>query len=266
MPQTDNRHEQRDVRNVLIRRDDIDIYEEKPDDFEILNATYEYINATRIEDGCPGFAACFSEPTNASDQEGNMYLGENFFTDYCKYVQELVDCVEELDILNNPGCGDRTVDLSMYKTEETSLCINPIYPLLKNLRQCMNSLNKKLDNYTETVLTLMGLPRHDLTENNKNVSKESFCGTHSEILDETIDAFKRCPTSNIQWSEENIRILRKNYYPVILTRKMPFQCSDHKRKLTGDRIISTSFEKIRIQLYFGGQRNSTAVIQVFDKA
>ncbi|XP_062614775.1 uncharacterized protein LOC134276548 [Saccostrea cucullata] len=249
-----------------MRRDDIDIYEEKRDDFEYINATYEYINDTYIEDDCPGLNACFFAPPNSTDQEGNMYLGENFFTDYCKYVQELVDCVEELDSFKVTECVDQTRFISMYKSKETSLCINPIYPLLKNLRQCMNSLNKKLGNYTETLHTLMGPPGQDFTANDKNVSKESFCGTYNEILDETIDAFKRCPSNNIQWSEEKISILRKNYYPVILGRKIPFQCSDPKRKLTGDRIISTSFEKIKIQLYFGGQNNSTAVIQVFDKA
>ncbi|XP_062567105.1 uncharacterized protein LOC134229380, partial [Saccostrea cucullata] len=100
-----------------------------------------------------------------------MYLGENFFTDYCKYVQELVDCVEELDSFKVTECVDQTRFISMYKSKETSLCINPIYPLLKNLRQCMNSLNKKLGNYTETLHTLMVPPGQDFTANDKNIYK-----------------------------------------------------------------------------------------------
>ncbi|XP_061195401.1 uncharacterized protein LOC133203645 [Saccostrea echinata] len=202
--------------NVLMRRDEFDDFDQYINDTLYINDTYIY-----VEDDCNGLFSCPATTLNSTDQEGNLYLGENFFSDYCKYVQELLDCAEERDIYNDPECVDQRKYLSMYTKKETNLCMNPIYPLLQNLRQCINSLNQKLDNFTKILRPLMTPIGQDFTTN-KDLSNDSFCQTYNQILDETIEAFKGCPSNKVQWSSKNISIIRKNYYPVTTGSTPPF--------------------------------------------
>ncbi|XP_061195399.1 uncharacterized protein LOC133203643 [Saccostrea echinata] len=196
--------------NVLIRRDN--------DETEYTNFT------TYVENSCLEVFSCPKTSIDATDQEGNFFLRENFFTDYCKYTQELLDCAKELDIFNDTDCADQRKFLSIFTTTETSLCINPIYPLIQELRPCLNSIFMKLDNYSQILRPLMKPADHDFTTN--NLSKESFCTTYDQILDETVKEFRSCPLSSVQWTSQNIKLLRKNYYPIVTGKTPPFQCSD----------------------------------------
>ncbi|XP_062577729.1 uncharacterized protein LOC134239577 [Saccostrea cucullata] len=99
-----------------------------------------------------------------------------------------------------------------------------MYPMMQELRPCLNSIYVKLDNYSQILRPLMkSVVDHKITT---DVTKESFCTTYDQILDETVEEFRRCPGSNFQWTTQNIKILRKNYYPIVTGKIPPFECND----------------------------------------
>ncbi|XP_062601059.1 uncharacterized protein LOC134262708 [Saccostrea cucullata] len=195
------------VGNVLMRRD---------------NDNSEYTNVTIVENSCLDIFSCPKTSLDNTDEDGNFFLGENFFTSYCKYTQELLDCAEERDIVNDPECADEINYLAVFSTPETSLCLNPMYPMMQELRPCLNSIYVKLDNYSQILRALMKPVGHDITT---DLSKESFCTTYDQILDATVEEFRRCPGSSFQWTPQNIKILRRNYYPIVTGKIPPFECN-----------------------------------------
>ncbi|XP_062582943.1 uncharacterized protein LOC134244704 [Saccostrea cucullata] len=190
---------------------------------EDTNTSFEFTDSR-----CMRLYSCPKTPPKVvffGDREkGEAALRRNYFTDVCRYLRELIQCGNDLNIEALPECNDERNLLLIIAARETSMCKNPIFPLLQGLQQCMNSRYQQLDRYRKEVIALMESTRQNPANN--EMSKNLFCRSYSQLLDITLQQLESCNEIEFQWTSENIETFRHHFYPAIIGEEMNFQCPD----------------------------------------
>ncbi|XP_055999664.1 uncharacterized protein LOC125655588 isoform X2 [Ostrea edulis] len=197
----------------------------KRDDLEFANISTNFT----VMDECERLYTCPKTSQYVffvgDPEKDEVLYRKNYFTDVCRYVQELVDCGKELNIHDLPECTAERDFLTFYEETDTNFCKNPIFPLIQGLRQCYNKRYQQLEIYRKTLLNLTSS-----IENNRNtndgLSENLFCKSYNQLLDQILEEFQKCPDVEFQWTNENIDIYRTNFYPALTGKPLPFQCID----------------------------------------
>ncbi|XP_022300265.2 uncharacterized protein LOC111108567 [Crassostrea virginica] len=179
----------------------------------------EFSNVTFTEIGCSVQVwSCPKTPVTVlgygDPSKGEDLIKKGYFKEACRYLKEFEQCAEDYDVMSDPDCADVREFASYVSYKITTMCDNPILPIVGELRACINS------HYGELL---------EFIESHEAISEQStdgivFCPLYRQLVDDTVALFKTCPNTQNLWTTENEETFRTNFYPVIFHRPLPFKC------------------------------------------
>nr|XP_022300266.1 uncharacterized protein LOC111108568 isoform X1 [Crassostrea virginica] len=154
--------------------------------------------------------------TLGDPSEGQQLFRQNFFTDLCRYVGEFVQCANDHNVDSDPDCEEIKPYFSHLSQCKTTLCGNPILPILEKIQGCLNSKHLEVTAFRLRFITLI----------NSSQSEKIFCRSYRKLVEKTIVRLKTCSSTLFQWSKAKEMVLRKNFYPAISCTAFPFRCDE----------------------------------------
>nr|XP_022313600.1 uncharacterized protein LOC111118400 [Crassostrea virginica] len=153
---------------------------------------------------------------NGNPLKGEEFFRDGFFTDGCRYIKELNQCIDDNSdmIGRDPECAEMRIVASIVSNQINKMCDSPLLQMLKELRTCFNSRYEDLVDF---------MKRYEAMSE-QSADEGDVCSLYRQLVDDTVTLFKTCPNTLSLWTTENEERFKENFYPGLFRRPNSFTC------------------------------------------